>query len=164
MGREFTAVYPLTEMVEGIVTEGPPPPPLPAAAAAAPVPDDSDRSGSTAGQRQSSAAGLNGAPGPVVIKAPYLCLTRAPTTGGMGADGVSGRRRAHFAIHTERAGWGIVNVTGPLKAWSFGKRLTPSSIRQASVGKPWLTDSPPDVVAPGYNPLWLAGWRCWVVC
>ena len=149
MGREFTAVYPLTEMVEGIVTEGPPPPPPPAPAAAAPAPDDSDRTGSTAGQRQRSAAGLDGAPGPVVIKAPYLCLTRAPTAGGGDADGVGGRhRRAHFAIHTERAGWGIVNVTGPLKAWSFGKRLTPSSIRQVSVGNPRSLDFRQILVAP----------------
>ncbi len=53
---------------------------------------------------------------------PHLRLEREAT------DPATGVRRLELAMHVEGACWGVLNVTGPLAAWSFTGGLAPAPI------------------------------------
>jgi hypothetical protein len=112
--------------------------------------DEADEQARAAGVRQ-------------VRQLPYVCRTSedlrwvaqqfsaesASTESGRGeaalldrssTDGMEGggrRRRVHLMLFTERAAWGVLNVTvhggRPLVAWSFGPQLMPSLINGKQV-------------------------------
>ncbi|KAG1676079.1 hypothetical protein FOA52_014944 [Chlamydomonas sp. UWO 241] len=66
--------------------------------------------------------------GPVVTQLPFLCEASPPEARGRGGGDGGCARRMHLQLYTERPAWGIINITGPLSAWSFGTTLMPSLV------------------------------------
>ena len=155
MGRDFTSVFPVSKLLQGGVhVDAGQPPPLPDSdAASLPPPPGSS---------------LPPAAAPTVAQLPYVCRTAedevlSPPSGGdeespggaCGAEfaaagacaagawdkaGAGRRRRVHLQAFTERAAWGILNVTTmggrQLRAWSFGQILMPSLVDAPGVSSP----------------------------
>ena len=158
MGRDFTSVFPVSKLLQGGVHMDAGQPPLPDSDAA-PLPPPPGSSPPPAAA-------------PAVAQLPYVCRTAedevfsSPGDGddaasqeacgaeataagacAAGANVGSGRRRRrmHLQAFTERAAWGILNVTTmgrrQLRAWSFGQILMPSLIDAPGVSAPLITDA-----------------------
>ena len=158
MGRDFTSVFPVSKLLQGGVHMDAGQPPLPVSDAA-PLPPPPGSSPPPAAA-------------PAVAQLPYVCRTaedevfsspgdgddasqeacgaEATSAGACAAGarvgaGAGWRRRVHLQAFTERAAWGILNVTTmggrQLRAWSFGQTLMPSLIDAPGVSAPLITDA-----------------------
>ena len=160
MGRDFTSVFPVSKLLQGGVhvdagkaplldsdvaplppPPGSSPPPAAAPAAVAQLPyicrtAEDEMLSPPSGGDEESPGGACGA---------EFAAAGACAAGAWDKAGAGWRRRVHLQAFTERAAWGILNVTTmggrQLRAWSFGQTLMPSLIDAPGVSAPLITDA-----------------------